>query len=99
MRIVSLGASGNSGTSILEALTDEPAVDSSLGVARRLPVARFAKTEWKAADVTRDDLVPLLRGADVVVHLVWAIQPSRDDAELRRVNVVGSERILRATAE
>jgi nucleoside-diphosphate-sugar epimerase len=33
------------------------------------------------------------------VHLVWAIQPSRDDAELRRINVAGSERVLRAVAE
>src|SRR5207253_6405690 len=46
-----------------------------------------------------DDLVPLFRDADCVVHLAWAIQPSHDLAALRRTNVDGSERVFRAVAE
>jgi nucleoside-diphosphate-sugar epimerase len=99
MHVVIVGASGNVGTSLLRALADEPAVDSVLGLARRRPRREFEKTTWATADVTRDELAPHLRGADVVVHLAWAIQPSHDEGELRRVNVRGSERVFRAVAD
>src|SRR6266516_3007175 len=46
-----------------------------------------------------DELTPHLRGADAVVHLAWAIQPSHHLQTLRRINVVGSERVFRAVAE
>ena len=48
---------------------------------------------------TRDDLAPWFAGADAVIHLAWLIQPSRDDAELERVNVHGSRRVFEAAAE
>jgi nucleoside-diphosphate-sugar epimerase len=69
-----------------------------LGVARRRPELQLPKTEWAVADVARDDLVPLFDGADVVVHLAWLIQPSHDEAVLRRVNVDGTLRLLDAAA-
>jgi nucleoside-diphosphate-sugar epimerase len=50
------------------------------------------------ADVTRDDLVPHLRGADCVVHLAWLIQPSRDRRTTHAVNVDGSRRVFEAAA-
>jgi UDP-glucose 4-epimerase len=99
MRVVVVGASGNAGTSLLGALADEAAVDSVLGVARRLPEASFPKTDWAAADVTSDELTPLFRGADAVVHLAWTIQPSHDRARLWRTNVEGSELVFRAVAD
>jgi UDP-glucose 4-epimerase len=99
VRVVVVGATGNAGTSLLHELADEPAVESVVGVARRLPRLELAKTEWATADITADDLVPLFRGADAVVHLAWAIQPSRNLAELHRTNVLGSERLFRAVAD
>ena len=78
MRIVVVGATGNVGTSLLTALAGDPAVDSILGVARRSPELQVPKTEWAQADIRSDDLVPLFRGADAVVHLAWMIQPSHD---------------------
>jgi UDP-glucose 4-epimerase len=99
MRVVVTGASGNVGTSVLRALAGEPAVTSVLGLARRRPEVEMPKTTWATADVARDDLAPHLRGADVVVHLAWMIQPSHDQLALWRTNVVGTERVLRATAE
>jgi nucleoside-diphosphate-sugar epimerase len=98
MRIVVVGATGNVGTSVLEALGRDDAVDSILGLARRRTAARYPKTELAAADVTRDDLVPLFRGADCVVHLAWLIQPSRDRRTLWETNVEGSSRVLAAVA-
>jgi UDP-glucose 4-epimerase len=99
MRVVVLGASGNVGTSLLESLAAMPEVETVLGVARRVPNRSWTKTEWARADVASDDLVPLLRGADAVVHLAWLIQPSRDRAVTRAVNVDGSARVFRAVAD
>jgi UDP-glucose 4-epimerase len=99
MRVAVVGATGNIGTSLLESLGREPAVESILGIARRLPEIDPPKTEWRQADIRTDDLVPLFRGADAVVHLAWAIQPSRDDAALRATNLTGSARVFEAVAE
>ena len=98
MRVVVVGASGNVGTSLLRSLADEPAVDSVVGLSRRLPDAEFPKVEWRAADVVSTELEPLFRGADAVVHLAWLIQPSRDQDLMRAVNVDGSGRVFRAAA-
>src|ERR671924_1466724 len=98
MRIVVVGASGNVGTSLLAALADEPAVDSVLGIARRLPEVRYPKVDWAQADVSGSKLDPLFRGADVVVHLAWLIQPGRDLGTLRATNVEGSSRVFGAVA-
>jgi UDP-glucose 4-epimerase len=99
MKVVVLGASGNVGTSVLHALAGDPNVDSIVGVARRRPAMTFPGVEWVQADIRSDDLVSIFRGADAVVHLAWLIQPSRDEAELRSVNVDGSARVFRAAGE
>src|SRR5215212_4295886 len=99
MRVVVAGATGNVGTSVLHALAGDPNVDSIVGLARRRPAMTFPGVEWVEADIRRDDLVPVFRGADAVIHLVWLIQPSRDLAELRSVNVDGSERVFRAAGD
>ena len=93
-----MGASGNVGTSLLRSLAAEPAVDSVLGIARRVPKLSFPKTEWALADIGDYDLASLFRGADVVVHLAWAIQPSRSIGALYNVNVAGSKRVFDAVA-
>jgi UDP-glucose 4-epimerase len=98
MRIVVVGASGNAGTSVLRALSRDPAVDSILGIARRLPELYEPKTEWAQADVSRDELTPLFRGADGVIDLAWLIQPGRDLATLRATNVEGNARVFQAVA-
>jgi UDP-glucose 4-epimerase len=98
MRVVVTGASGNVGTSLLRSLSQEAAVDSVLGLCRRVPKASFPKTEWRAVDVANSPLRPHFQGADAVVHLAWLIQPARDQALVRSVNVDGSARVFAATA-
>jgi UDP-glucose 4-epimerase len=98
VRVVVTGASGNVGTSVLASLARDPAVTEIVALARRLPRAEFAKTSWRHADVTVTDLVPLFDGADVVIHLAWLIQPSRDERLTHGVNVEGSTRVFEATA-
>jgi UDP-glucose 4-epimerase len=98
MRVVIVGATGNVGTSLLEALALENAVESILGLARRRPLVSFEKTEWVEAEIATDDLEAHFRGASAVIHLAWTIQPSHDLAALRRTNVEGSARVFRAVA-
>jgi UDP-glucose 4-epimerase len=99
MRIVVIGASGNVGTSLVRALAADDDVEEIVGLARRRPLNDFHETEWRATNIEHDDLVPHFRGADCVVHLAWAIQPSHDLSALRRTNVDGSERVFRAVAD
>ncbi len=99
MRVVVTGASGTIGTSVLAVLGRDPAVGEVVAVARRVPAPEHqgpAGTRWVAADVARDDLAPAMAGADAVVHLAWVLNPSRDRAELRRINVEGSRRVFAA---
>jgi nucleoside-diphosphate-sugar epimerase len=56
------------------------------------------KVTWRTADIVRDDLAPVLEGAHVVVHLAWAIQPSRDESVTYAINVEGSRRVFEAAA-
>ncbi|GAA4613715.1 SDR family oxidoreductase [Actinoallomurus liliacearum] len=98
MRIVVTGATGNVGTSVVEALGGDPGVDSVLGLARREPDWTAPKTEWAAADVVTADLAPLFRGADAVIHLAWAFHPTHDSAATWRTNVIGSTRVFDAVA-
>jgi nucleoside-diphosphate-sugar epimerase len=96
MRIVVVGATGNVGTSLLAALRDE-GTHEVVGLARR-PPRDAGGVDWIRADIRYDDLVADFRGADAVVHLAWAIQPSHDLTTLRSVNVDGSRRVFDAVA-
>jgi nucleoside-diphosphate-sugar epimerase len=98
MKVVVVGATGNAGTALLEALAGEDSVDSIVGVARRLPGDSWPKTTWRAADVAETDLAPIFDGADCVVHLAWLIQPSHDRQTTWRANVNGSRRVFEAAA-
>jgi nucleoside-diphosphate-sugar epimerase len=98
VRVVVTGASGNVGTSVLEALGQEPAVEKIVGLSRRVPEVEMPKVEWIAADVVDDELEPIFDGADAVIHLAWAIQPGRDEGVTERINVEGSRRVFEATA-
>lgn len=98
MKVVVTGASGNVGTSVLRALAAEPEISSVLGLCRRLPDTPFEKVDWTRADVAESSLEPLFSGADALIHLAWAIQPSRDGDALAATNVEGTRRVLEAAA-
>ena len=97
-RIAVTGATGNVGTSVVAALCADPSVDEIVAIARRPAQFPDPRVRFVRADVARDDLGEAFRGVDAVVHLAWLIQPSRDDAKLRAVNVDGSRRVFEATA-
>ncbi|MGH4025859.1 MAG: SDR family oxidoreductase [Pseudonocardiaceae bacterium] len=98
-RVVVVGATGNVGTSVVEALAADPDVGSIVGVARRRPEWAAPKTEWVCADVARDDLMSIFRGAAAVIHLAWLFQPTHDPLVTWSANAVGSIRVFDAVAE
>ncbi|HEU4735398.1 MAG TPA: DUF892 family protein [Solirubrobacterales bacterium] len=98
MKVVVTGATGNVGTSVVKALSESPEIDEIVGLARRKPSLTQAKTSWIEANVLNADLAQIFAGADAVIHLAWAIQPSRDAQTLERVNVEGSHRVFQAVA-
>ncbi|MEU1852358.1 SDR family oxidoreductase [Streptomyces sp. NPDC019990] len=99
-RIVVTGATGNVGTSVVRLLSEDPEVASVLGMARRIPDWSPPKTDWSAVDLASEqsDLVERFAGADAVVHLAWAFQPTHDPAVTWRTNVLGSIRVFDAVA-
>jgi UDP-glucose 4-epimerase len=99
VRVVVTGATGNVGTSVIEALGETPEVEEIVGLARRRPSWNPPKTSWDSLDILTADLTSAFEGADAVIHLAWAIQPSRDLDTLERINVDGSRRVFDAVAE
>jgi nucleoside-diphosphate-sugar epimerase len=99
MRVVVIGATGNVGTSVVAALAEAGDVEEIVAVARRVPGRPLPGTTFVAADIACDDLVPILRGADAVIHLAWLIQPGRDERVTHAVNVDGSNRVFSAVLE
>ncbi len=98
MKIVVTGATGNVGTSTIQALSESPEVDEAVGLARRRPTWNPPKARWVETDILEPGLADAFRGADAVIHLAWAIQPSRDEETLERINVEGSRRVFEAAA-
>jgi nucleoside-diphosphate-sugar epimerase len=99
------GASGNVGTALLRRLTAPGSgVAEVRGLARRTPpeVAPYDGVRWFSADLGDPESETVLErfvdGADVVVHLAWALQPGREPDLLRRINVDGTYRVARAAS-
>jgi nucleoside-diphosphate-sugar epimerase len=101
-RVVVTGASGNVGTSLVRVLSEDPSIATVVGVVRRRPQWSVPKLEWVTADLgTEEDghaIDEVLAGADVVVHLAWLFQPTRDPAITWETNVLGSVRLFEAVA-
>jgi UDP-glucose 4-epimerase len=106
MRVLLTGATGNVGSRLTEALLADPGVSEVVGVVRRLPdtsVEPWSRVRWVTCDLgdpaSRPRLVDAARGCDVAVNLAWLIQPSRDEALLRRVNLGGLALLVDALVE
>ncbi|MGV9245094.1 SDR family oxidoreductase [Streptomyces sp. NPDC003710] len=99
-KIVVTGATGNVGTSLVRLLAEDPDVDGVRGLARRVPDLGPDRVQWAEVDLTSRgaDLVKEFEGADAVVHLAWAFQPTHDPVATWETNVLGSIRVFEAVA-
>ena len=90
------GPTGDLGLGVVDALERSRAVKRVVGMARRPfdPGERgWRKAEYRQGDVTDASSVrELVAGADVVVHLAFAILGASDAA--RELNVAGSRRVF-----
>jgi UDP-glucose 4-epimerase len=95
------GPTGDLGIAIVNALERSRAVKRIVGMARRPfdPGERgWKKTEYRQGDVTDTGSVRgLVKGADVVVHLAFAILDASDAT--RELNVEGSQRVFEEAAK
>ena len=83
MKVVVVGATGNVGTSVVEALA----------------AWRPEKTRFEAADARSPEVAQHLQGADAVVLLAWAFQPTHRPLTTWDINVLGSINALQAAAD
>jgi nucleoside-diphosphate-sugar epimerase len=104
-KVVITGASGNVGTALLRLFAAQQPATAVTAIARRTPpsTAPYDGAQWHKLDLARDDahtkLLPLLQGADAVVHLAIAFQPARDRDYLRRTAVAGTHAVARAARD
>ena len=98
LRVVVTGATGNVGTSVIQALSAADGIESVLGLSRRPTDWTVPKTRFAVADVCLDNLEPHFDGADAVIHLAWLFQPTRRPELTWENNVSGSLRVFRAVA-
>jgi nucleoside-diphosphate-sugar epimerase len=104
MRVVVVGASGNTGTAVLRRLARADGVDTVTGIARRVPAGvaggPYDIADWHGVDVGAPEatatLTDAFAGAGAVIHLAWQIQPSHDRSALRRTNVTGTRHVAEA---
>ncbi|HKF79788.1 MAG TPA: NAD-dependent epimerase/dehydratase family protein [Thermoleophilaceae bacterium] len=94
------GPTGDLGLAIVSALERSRRVERVVGMARR-PFdpgeLGWKKTEYRRGDVTDDSSVrELVKGADVVIHLAFAILTAGEAT--RELNVEGSRRVFQAAA-
>jgi len=94
------GPTGEIGRAFISALERLPEVERVIGMARRpfdLAGHGWEKTEYRRGDVLdRVAVDELVEGADVVVHLAFAIVAG--GKESREVNLTGSRNVFEATA-
>jgi UDP-glucose 4-epimerase len=92
------GPTGDIGKPAIRALEDAEEVERIVGMARRPfdPAAHgWARTEYRQGDILdRGSVEELVEGADVVLHLAFAIFGSHD--ETRRINLDGSRNVFQA---
>ncbi|MDR7300223.1 NAD-dependent epimerase/dehydratase family protein [Haloactinomyces albus] len=97
--VVVAGATGNVGTSVVDALSRDPHIAQVTALSRRQATWSAPKVRWEHTDVRTDDLVSRFRGADAVIHLEWVFQPTHDPVSTWHNNVHGSMRVFDAAAE
>ena len=93
------GAAGYVGGRLIEELCSDDRVERVVGFDVRSPSFTHAKFIFDEIDVRNAALKGRLEGVDVVVHLAFIMDPIKDEALMRDVNVNGSQNVFRCAAD
>jgi nucleoside-diphosphate-sugar epimerase len=96
LTIAVTGASGYLGTGLIRRLAADDSVARILGFDVRPPRESPAKLVFDEVDVRSSGLASRLEGVDCVVHLAFVMDPIRDEALMRDVNVNGSQNVFKS---
>lgn len=100
-RIAITGSAGVYGRALVRAVRRSFPATRVLGIDRREAASAESATDevWRG-DIRDGALADVLRAfrPDTVVHLAYAVQPDRDRAAMRTVNVEGTRRVLHGAA-
>ncbi len=90
------GAGGFIGTRLLEELCADERVGRVLGFDVREPEFHHGKLIFDRLDVRDPALQKRLNQVDVLIHLAFVMDPIKDEAAMRDVNVNGSQNVFKA---
>ncbi len=91
------GVGGMVGRRLVSALDQDPQVTRIIGIDRRAPEGLSSpKLHFRVGDVRDATIAEALRGADVLVHLAFRVDPIHDAAAMRAVNVDGASAVFEA---
>ena len=90
------GAAGYIASRLITHLGADDRVAKIIGFDTREPRVRDPKLIFDRIDIRNPAVANRLAGVDVLVHLAFVMDPIRDEAHMRDVNVNGSQNVLRA---
>lgn len=93
------GAAGYLAGRLIEALDADPAVGRILGFDVVTPKVRAQKLVHDPMDIRDPAIGSRLSGVDVLVHLAFIMDPIKDEAHMRDVNVNGSHNVFISAAK
>ena len=96
MTVAVTGAAGYIATRLIGSICEDDAIGRVIGFDVVRPSVRHDKFVFDEIDVRNDALRERLTGVDVVVHLAFIMDPIKDEAKMRDVNVNGSQNVFRA---
>lgn len=99
LTIAVTGASGYLAGRLIEHLEDDQRIGRILGFDLREAGSSTPKLVSDQLDIRNGYLAQRLAGVDVVVHLAFIMDPIKDEAHMRDVNVAGSQNVFRCAAE
>ena len=93
------GAAGYVGGRLIAELCSDERVERVIGFDVKPPSFKHAKFIFDEVDVRNPALKARFKAVDVVVHLAFIMDPIKDEALMRDVNVNGSQNVFRCAAE
>jgi nucleoside-diphosphate-sugar epimerase len=103
LNVAVTGPTGTFGFGLVPLLQEEPRINRIVGIARRAfdpHVHGWTKMQYRRGDVrNQDTLRDAFTGADVVVHLAFALVGNAPAKTIRQINVEGTLNAYRAARE